>query len=151
MSLQDLDLSGVEESKDFGAVKPVVTRLRIEEIEHVTEGLEDKKYNEYYNVRTAFVDPSTVESVDPQLTPSAPWTKLYTHSPGALKMLRRFIEAHGYSWDEFVASGDREGFLKGLEGAEADAKVKLVTKRSDTGEELENPRNEISYRLPKKQ
>lgn len=150
MSLNDVDMSGVEESKDFGAIKPVVTQLRCAEITKVTEGLEGKAYDCYYNVRTEIVDPSSVEALDAQLTPSAPWTKLYIHTPGALKMFRRFIEAHGANWDEFIGSPDREGFLQSLVGAEATAKVTLVTKRNDTGEELANPRNEISYRLPKK-
>jgi hypothetical protein len=139
MSLNDIDMSGVEEPKDFGAVKACATRIRIKSIERITEGLEAKDYDEYYLVKTEFVDPTTVEPVDPTTVPSAPITRLYTHNKGCLQMLRRFIESHGFGWDEFVGSTDREGFLQGLVGAEADVKITLG--KTTTG----NDRNEIRY------
>ena len=147
-NLNDIDLSGVEESKDFGAVKAVATRLRIREI--TRQRVEGKPYDSYFRVLTAFVDPSAVEAVDPTTTPSGPIVNLYTHNQGSLGALRRFIEAHGFAWADFVGSSDREGFLQSLVGAEADAKISLVTKNIKTGEELNSPRNEVRYKVAKK-
>lgn len=144
MSLNDIDMSGIEEPKDFGLVKPCVTRLRIREITKITEGLDEKAYDCYYRVLSELSDPSSVEPVDPDTVPSAPITNLYVHNKGSLGVLRHFIEAHGFSWDDFIGSPDREGFLQGLVGAEADAKIVLTTTTNG------NQRNEAKYKAVKK-
>lgn len=144
-NLNDIDLSQVEESKDFGAVKTTTTRLRIKEItkEAAKPG---KEYSHYFRVLTEFVDPSIVEAVDPATAVSAPIVNLYVHNPGSLSVLRRFIEAHGYKWADFVGSVNREEFLQSMVGAEATAKITLQTKNTQTGEDLDSPRNEVKYK-----
>ena len=149
MSLNDVDMSGVEEPKDFGAIKTTITRLRIKEIEKV-DAAAGKAYTDYFRVLTELTDPSSVESVDPNNTPSSPIVNLYYHNAGSLQVLRRFIEAHGFSWSDFVGASDKEAFLQNLVGAEADAKIILVTKNNQTGEELDNPRNDVRYKTTKK-
>lgn len=134
MSLNDIDMSGVEEPKDFGVVKPCATRIRIKEITRITEGLEQKEYDEYYLIKTEFVDPTTVEPLDKDTVPSSPLVRLYTHNKGSLGMLRRFIEATGFSWSDFVGSTDRDGFLQSLVGSEAD--VKITLRKSTNGNDM---------------
>lgn len=150
MSLDDIDLSNVEEPKDseFSAVKPCVVELRVKDVKFAP--VEGKAYAGYYNVQTEFVSTDGLEPVEAGGVPSAPWVKLYTHNEGSLKMLRRFIEAHGLSWQAFVdAKGSRDEFLKQAIGMSAVAKIELVLKRKDTGEALKSPRNEVRYKLPK--
>lgn len=150
MSLDELNLSSVEamEDKEFGAFKTCITSLRVRSIEKIT--VEDKAYKEKYRVFTELVDPTSVEPANPKITPSGPIVELYVHNEGSLKMLRRFIEAHGFQWADFVgAQGNREEFLQQLVGAEAEAKCILETKHWETGEELENPRNKVRYRIAK--
>jgi hypothetical protein len=146
MSLNDIDMSNVEEPKDFGAVKPCQTRLRIAKVDWVD--VPEKGYKGYYNLQTEFVDPASIEPYDASETPSAPFIKLYFHTPGALGMAKRALLALGLNWDEFVNSPDRDGYMQNLVGAEADAKITVQTKRKDTGEDIK-PRNEARLLVPK--
>jgi hypothetical protein len=149
MSLNQIDMSQVEEPRDFGAVKPTVTRLRVREIS-IEPAPAGKVYTHYIRVLTEFVDPSAVEPVDAGTTPNAPIVNLYTHNQGSLMGLRRFIEALGIAWTDFVNAPDRDAFLQGLVGQEADAKIKLETHRRDTGEELDSPCNAVKFLKVKK-
>lgn len=145
MSLNDHDYNDVQESKDFGAVKKVTTQLRVREVT-IEKAPDGKTYGEFVQLLTEFVDPSSVESIDPTDQASAPIVKLYFHTPGARGMAKRALEAHGIDWNEYVGAADKEAFLiERLAGQEATAKITVQTHRKDTGEELENPRNQVSY------
>lgn len=153
MSLNDLDFGAVEESKDFGAVKPTATRLRVREITY--KKVEGKDYDGYFSVFNEFVNPETVEAYDPTLVPSAPIDNLYIHNQGSLGFLRRFVESHGGDWGEYTTI-DKGGDviaqinerLQKLVGTEAEAKITIQLKDKD-GNELDSPRNRVSYKVVK--
>ena len=130
--LYGLNLDAVEESKDFSAVKAGTYRLRVEEIEQK----KDDKDRSIISVRHSIV--GTAETIDGG-TPGGIFNTLYLHKQEALGFLRRFVEAHGSTWDAFKANRDVNQFL----GAEAEAIVTLETKNGKTGEDLVTPRNRI--------
>ena len=137
--LYGLNLDAVEEPKDFSAVKAGTYRLRVEEIRQE----KDNQDRQVINVRHSIV--GTAETVDGG-TPGGIFNTLYLHKQEALGFLRRFVEAHGSTWEAFKANRDVNQFI----GAETDAIVTLETKNGKTGEDLASPRNRIGkYIVPK--
>lgn len=140
----DANYDDVQESKDFGAIKPTTTRLRVRDVKEET--VEGSTYGSVVKLFTEFVEPDAVEPYDVNESPSAPIVNLYNHTPGARGMLKRTLEAHGIDYEEFKGAGDKLEFLRErLVGAEADAKITVALKNKKTGEDLKRPRNEVSY------
>jgi len=132
MSVFDINLDAVEESKDFSPVKQGQYRLRVEEIE---DKVDDKGRN-VISIRHALVEPEGVDTVGEGIAGGI-FNTLYLHTKKAFPFLRRFIESHGVTWEDFKANRDLQRFV----GLEAEAFVTLRTKDQD-GNDLD-PRNQI--------
>lgn len=147
MDIFDIDPNSVDEPKDFSAIKAGLTRIRCVDVQTERKVLKSTNTEELVvTCEYEITDPASIETVDGS-APGHLFNRLYTHSDGALKMVRKAIESHGLAWTDFIAGRDWQM----LNGLEADVKVKLITKNHETGEELDNPRNEINFKLPKKE
>ena len=134
--LNDMNLDDVQESQDFAPVKAGTYRLKVDSIERKPDGAGRDTINVRHTVLSSVT--GEIETVHPG-TPGGIFNTLYLHKPEALGFVRRFVEAHGISWDDFKANRDLNQFI----GLEADAVVRYETKNGKTGEDLANPRNSI--------
>lgn len=136
--INNLPFDDVQESKDYAAVKAGSYRLKVEEIKQEM----DNKNRPVINVRHSIV--GEAETVSPGEVGGI-FNTLYLHTPKAFGFLRRFVEAHGSTWDDFKTNRDVSQFV----GAEADAHVQLQTKDKD-GNDLASPKNRIGKYLVEK-
>ena len=142
MGLDSINLDDVQVSQDFGYAKAGNYRLRVAEIKADS----DAKGRETISVRHEFVDPANIEIVGGQ-TLGGLFNTLYisgtTNDKACLSILRRFVEAHGITWDAFKSNRDLQQF----QGLEADAYVTYETNNGKTGEPLKHPRNSVNKYL----
>ena len=130
--INNLPLDDVQESKDYAAVKGGPYRLKVDEI---TQEIDNKK-RPVINVRHGII--GDAETVSPGEVGGI-FNTLYLHTPKAFGFLRRFVEAHGITWDDFKLNRDLQQFV----GLESYALVQLQTKDQD-GNDLATPRNRIA-------
>ena len=118
MSLNELDLEGVEAQQEFATIKPGIYRTRVAEIEELT----DDQGRNIIKIQHEYVNPESIEVIGTG-KPGRLFNTIYLHKKEALGFLRAFVEAHGISWDYFRQSRDVSQFV----GLEAETNVKLDT------------------------
>lgn len=120
-----MDLENVEEFKDFSPIKPGPQRIRVTKIENgIAKSGNPKWVVAYQYVNIDNLVPLMEGGKVGELAP----TKHLALTQKALPFLRRFVEAHGVTWDAFKANRDPQQFV----GMEADVVIGLGT-NDDTG------------------
>lgn len=118
--INDLPLDDVQESRDYAPVKGGVYTTKVESIEKGVRKLQSGVDAKIITVRHSIV--GDAETIMPGEAGGI-FNTLYLHKPEALGFLRRFVEAHGTTWDEFKSNRDLQQFV----GAETQALVTLET------------------------
>lgn len=116
--INNLSLDDVQESKDYAPVKAGIYQTKVESIEATTRKLQSGEVANIISLRHSIV--GEAETVGPGEVGGV-FNTLYLHKKEALGFLRRFIEAHGVTWEDFKANRDLQQFM----GAEAQTQITL--------------------------